>query len=96
MPQRRHFAERFETAFWCPSLETYAIALDGAKKQCAVRTSNAGQVLFTGIADPTRAAKVASGLLRPEFFSGWGIRTVARGEVPLQSDVLSQWLDLAA
>ncbi len=73
-------SERFEKAFWCPSLETYAIALDGAKKQCAVRTSNAGQVLFTGIADPTRAAKVASGLLRPEFFSGWGIRTVARGE----------------
>ena len=45
-------AERFEAAFWCPQLETYAIALDGAKKPCAVRTSNAGQVLFTGIADP--------------------------------------------
>ena len=73
-------AERFETAFWCPQLETYALALDGAKRPCAVRTSNAGQVLFTGIADPKRAALVASGLLRPDFFSGWGIRTVARGE----------------
>ena len=73
-------AERFEAAFWCPPLETYAIALDGAKKPCAVRTSNAGQVLFTGIADPKRAALVARGLLRSDFFSGWGIRTVARGE----------------
>jgi len=73
-------AERFEAAFWCPPLETYAIALDGAKKPCAVRTSNAGQVLFTGIADPKRAALVAKGLLRSDFFSGWGIRTVARGE----------------
>ncbi len=73
-------AERFEAAFWCAPLETYAIALDGAKKQCAVRTSNAGQVLFTGIADPKRASLVAKGLLRPDFFSGWGIRTVARGE----------------
>jgi glycogen debranching enzyme len=73
-------ATQFEAAFWCPDLETYAIALDGAKKPCAVRTSNAGQVLFSGIADPARAALVAKGLLRPDFFSGWGIRTVARGE----------------
>ena len=72
--------ERFEAAFWCPQIETYALALDGAKKPCAVRTSNAGQVLFTGIAEPARAALVARGLLRPDFFSGWGIRTVARGE----------------
>jgi glycogen debranching enzyme len=71
---------RFEAAFWRPELETYALALDGAKKPCAVRTSNAGQVLFSGIADPRRAALVAKGLLRPAFFSGWGIRTVARGE----------------
>ena len=29
---------------------------------------------------PDRAALVADGLLGPRFFSGWGIRTVARGE----------------
>ncbi len=73
-------AEQFEAAFWCPEIETYALALDGTKKPCAVRTSNAGQVLLTGIADPARAALVAKGLLRSDFFSGWGIRTVARGE----------------
>jgi glycogen debranching enzyme len=73
-------AERFEAAFWCPEIETYALALDGAKKPCRVRTSNAGQVLFTGIAAPDRARLVADGLLRPRFFSGWGIRTVAKGE----------------
>ena len=73
-------AERFEAAFWCPAIETYALALDGAKKPCQVRTSNAGQVLFTGIAASHRAARVAKELLQPNFFSGWGIRTVARGE----------------
>ena len=78
--EAKKLAERFEAAFWCPDIETYALALDGAKKPCAVRTSNAGQVLFTGIADPARAALVADGLLEPAFFSGWGIRTVARGE----------------
>jgi glycogen debranching enzyme len=72
--------ERFEAAFWCPELGTYALALDGGKKPCRVRASNAGQVLFTGIADHARAAETADGLLRPDFFSGWGIRTVARGE----------------
>jgi glycogen debranching enzyme len=73
-------AERFETAFWRPDLETYAIALDGDKNPCRVRTSNAGQVLFTGIAAPDRAARVATELLQLHFFSGWGIRTVAEGE----------------
>jgi glycogen debranching enzyme len=73
-------AQRFEAAFWCPEIETYALALDGDKKPCRVRTSNAGQVLFTGIAAPERAAQVARGLFQPRFFSGWGIRTVANGE----------------
>ena len=49
-------AERFEAAFWCPEIETYALALDGAKQPCRVRTSNAGQVLFTGIAHPIAPA----------------------------------------
>jgi glycogen debranching enzyme len=79
--QASRLAERFEAAFWCPEIETYALALDGAKNPCRVRTSNAGQVLFTGIAAADRAACVAAGLLEPRFFSGWGIRTVARGEV---------------
>jgi glycogen debranching enzyme len=73
-------AERFEAAFWCPEIETYALALDGAKEPCRVRTSNAGQVLYAGIADPDRAASVARGLMETRFNSGWGIRTVAKGE----------------
>src|SRR3981189_2023904 len=73
-------AERFERAFWCADLGTYALALDGCKEPCRVRSSNAGQVLFTGIARQERAIEVAEGLLRPESFSGWGIRTVAKAE----------------
>jgi len=78
--EARRLAERFEAAFWCPDIETYALALDGSKEPCRVRTSNAGQVLFSGIATAERAGLVADGLLLPSFFSGWGIRTVARGE----------------
>jgi glycogen debranching enzyme len=78
--QAMRLQEQFEAAFWIPDLETYALALDGAKRPCEVRTSNAGQLLFTGIARPERALKVAEGLLRPQFFSGWGIRTVSSRE----------------
>ena len=78
--QAEALRERFEQAFWCEELSTYALALDGDKRPCRVRTSNAGQCLFTGIVSPERARHVARTLLAPESFSGWGIRTVAASE----------------
>jgi glycogen debranching enzyme len=71
---------RFEEAFWCEDLGTYALALDGRKKPCCVVASNAGHALLTGIADAERANRVARQLLAPESFSGWGVRTVATSE----------------
>ena len=71
---------RFDTAFWCEELGTYALALDGAKRPCRVRCSNAGHALLTGIAPAERAARVAATLLDPRLFCGWGVRTVAEGE----------------
>ncbi|WP_163202701.1 hypothetical protein, partial [Citrobacter koseri] len=49
-------------------------------RQCAVRSSNAGHALFTGIALPERAQAVAAQLLSKDGFNGWGVRTIARGE----------------
>jgi glycogen debranching enzyme len=68
---------RFEDAFWCEELSTYALALDGAKNRCQVVASNAGHALLTGIAAPDRARRVAETLLGMACFSGWGVRTVA-------------------
>ena len=73
-------AARFERAFWCEELGTYGIALDGEGVLCRVSTSNAGHVLFAGMASVERAHRVADGLMAQRFFSGWGIRTVAEGE----------------
>jgi glycogen debranching enzyme len=73
-------AGRFEQAFWCEDLGTYALALDGDKQPCKVRTSNAGQLLFSGMVREDRACLVAADLMRPHFFTGWGIRTVAQAE----------------
>jgi len=72
---------RFEDAFWCEDIGCYALALDGRKRPCRVVTSNAGQCLFSGIADSEHAQQVARTLLDERSFSGWGIRTVATSEV---------------
>ena len=72
--------DRFDRAFWCDDLGTYALALDGEKRPCRVRASNAAHALWTGVALPERAAVLARALFEPASFSGWGIRTVAEGE----------------
>jgi glycogen debranching enzyme len=72
--------ERFEEAFWCEELSTYALALDGDKRPCRVRTSNPGHCLFTGIVSRERALRTARTLLAADSFTGWGVRTVAAGE----------------
>jgi len=74
--QAETLRKAFEQKFWCEDLSVYAIALDGAKQPCRVVSSNSGQVLLTGIADPARASRVADTLLGPSCFSGWGIRTL--------------------
>src|SRR6202521_2545246 len=78
--QASKLADRFERAFWCEELGTYALALDGHKRPCRVRASNAGQLLLSGMIDAGRARKVAENLMHPRFFSGWGIRTIAAEE----------------
>jgi glycogen debranching enzyme len=72
--------DRFEEAFWCEDLETYALALDGRTHPCRVRSSNAGHALFCGIAGIERGTRLASRLMDEAGFSGWGIRTLASGE----------------
>lgn len=69
-----------ERHFWMEKERFYAIALDGSGRQCKVRTSNAGQLLYSGLPSPERGRDVARALLQPDFYSGWGLRTVAKGE----------------
>jgi glycogen debranching enzyme len=76
----RALRHRFAQAFWCEDLQTFAIALDGKKRPCRVRSSNAGQCLWTGIVTPERARLTADTLLADNSFSGWGIRTIASSE----------------
>ncbi len=72
--------DKFDQAFWCDDLSTYAMALDGNKQPCRVRTSSAGHCLFSGIIHAKRVRSLARTLLGAESFSGWGIRSVSSTE----------------
>jgi glycogen debranching enzyme len=80
LEQAAALQRKFEQAFWCEDTGFYALALDGDKKPVRTRASNAGHMLATGIAGKNRAARVIEELLKPNFFSGWGIRTIATTE----------------
>ena len=71
---------RFDERFFDESLGSYVLALDGDKKPCRVRASNAGHALFAGIAFPERAPEVVRTLMGSSCFCGWGVRTIASTE----------------
>jgi len=78
--EAQELRQRFLEAFWCDEISSYALALDGAKRPCKVRSSNAGHCLITGIATPEHANLIAAQLTSDVFFTGWGVRTIASCE----------------
>ncbi|HEY1890387.1 MAG TPA: glycogen debranching N-terminal domain-containing protein [Steroidobacteraceae bacterium] len=68
---------RFNEAFWDEESGFYAFALDGEKKRVLSVASNPGHCLWSGIVPPERAARVVARLMRPDMWSGWGIRTLS-------------------
>jgi glycogen debranching enzyme len=79
--QAEELQRRFDSAYWIDEIAMYAVALDGQKKPCAVRSSNPGHCLTCGIVPPLRAARLAEQFRHERFSSGWGIRTIAADEV---------------
>jgi glycogen debranching enzyme len=73
--------QRFEEEFWCEEIGMYALALDGKKQQCKVRSSNAAQTLFCKIASPEHANRICGQLMSAPLFSGWGVRTIGSSEL---------------
>lgn len=75
--QARVLKQCFNEAFWMEDEGCYAFGLDPEKKQITSIASNAGQCLWSGIADPEKAARTARRLLKDDMWSGWGIRTLS-------------------
>lgn len=76
----RGLRSEIEQRFWVPELNFYALAIDGEGQPCCVHASNAGHLLYCGVPSPERGVLVANALLDERFASGWGIRTLAKGE----------------
>lgn len=78
-------AERIRAAveqhYWMGEAGFYGLAVDGEGRLCRVRSSNPGHLLFCGLPQPERATQVIDQLLAPAFHTGWGVRTLAMGEV---------------
>ena len=66
-----------EARYWIEEEGFYAFALDGQKRQVASISSNPGHLLWCGLPAPKRAAALAERLLKPDLFSGWGLRTLS-------------------
>ncbi|RZU77762.1 glycogen debranching enzyme [Micromonospora kangleipakensis] len=73
--------QRFNRDWWVEDGEYFALGLDPTGRQMDVLSSNIGHLLWSGIVDHDRAAKIAGHLIGPRLFSGWGVRTLAEGEV---------------
>lgn len=71
---------RFRVAFWMQDHDFPALAVDGEGQQVDALASNAGHLLWAGILYPEDARAVVLRLLRDDFFTGWGIRTLAEGQ----------------
>lgn len=72
--------ERLNRDFWWPERHTFALALDGQRRMCAVAASSPGHLLWCQAVEPAPAQQVADFLLSEEMFSGWGIRTIGSRE----------------
>ncbi|MEV7191244.1 glycogen debranching N-terminal domain-containing protein [Streptomyces sp. NPDC093510] len=72
--------DRFQRDFWMPDRGFPALALADDGHQVDALASDAGHLLWSGLLDKEYGETVGRRLLEPDFFSGWGVRTVAAGQ----------------
>ncbi|GAA2731997.1 amylo-alpha-1,6-glucosidase [Streptomyces nogalater] len=72
--------DRFQRDFWMRERSFPALALDGQGRQIDALASDAGHLLWSGLLDKEYGEVVGRRLLEPDFFSGWGVRTLASGQ----------------
>ncbi|MFG3263699.1 amylo-alpha-1,6-glucosidase [Streptomyces bobili] len=72
--------DRFQRDFWMRERSFPALALDGEGRQVDALASDAGHLLWSGLLDKEYGEMVGRRLLEPDFFSGWGVRTLAAGQ----------------
>jgi glycogen debranching enzyme len=90
----RHLYTAFNEQFWMPDARYYAFCRQADGRFSRSVASNPAHALWTGIVDPGHARAVVERVLRPDMFSGWGIRTLSADDAsynPVDYQVGSVW-----
>jgi glycogen debranching enzyme len=66
--------------FWVPRRRIYGMGIDGDGCTSAALASNQGHLLWAEVLERSRAHAVRDALMSDAMFSGWGLRTLGRGE----------------
>jgi len=74
------YKARLEAAFYAEETHSWALAVDGRGQRVPTLSSNPGHLLWSMAVSEAQARRIALQLLSDEMYSGWGIRTVARGQ----------------
>jgi glycogen debranching enzyme len=69
--------QRFMADFWHEPTAELAFLLDGQKKAVRTVVSNPGHCLWMGILDGPKGRLAGERLLRPDLFTGWGLRVLS-------------------
>jgi glycogen debranching enzyme len=79
--QATELRQRIDERFWVEASRFFALAIDGEGRRVETITSNPGHLAFcNAFAITGRASRVTEMLLSEALYSGFGIRTLARGQ----------------
>ena len=79
-PRRRGSSVRFNERFWMEDEQYVAMALDGEKRQVQAPSPRPPATASGRASSPTSMCRRSyARLLRPDMFSGWGVRTTEQG-----------------
>ncbi|MFG1955912.1 glycogen debranching N-terminal domain-containing protein [Micromonospora sp. NPDC048830] len=77
----KELRDRFNREWWLEDDGYFALAMDPEGRLLRVLSSNIGHLLWSGIVDDEKASQLVHHLMGTRLFNGWGIRTLAEGEV---------------
>lgn len=69
--------KRFNDRFWIEDANYLAMAVDSSGNMVKTIASDPGHCLLSGILDPQLVPRIVDRMLRPDMYSGWGIRTLS-------------------
>ncbi len=74
------FRQRIKEYFYDKKRKIFALAIDGKKKKCSIKTSNMGYLLFAEAVSRSDAELIHHSLSESDIYNGFAIRTLSEKE----------------